>query len=469
MKTNNVSGVGGALPPVLRDVLSIPKKVETDLKSLYQQFQSEVVKPVKSTSVSHARSLYRDGKWIDASKVFEAIGDRYRAMYCLHRALEAKEGVKSENYKKIAELYSSVGRTKRAKRYVNSSNYQLIRENKRCAKEFPTEKGINAATFVKNLNDPELKEHLQTVASAKPAHVEQRSVVVAKKKDGQAQPPIKVVAKPPEVNSVPRAVETNEFAKVVKQEKQEPEPVRQEPKEKPKGQLRQEEPKRQTKTQEKKGSEKVARRPGESTTLKALGGGVKSIVNRAGQNSPKLRPANAAVARTGDEDQNGNSVSGLGFGSGSSGGGGAHGKIQSLGVYESSVSSLPQRSEREQKFVRKLDAYKDEGIDDLDREGFASKYPSEIEGGGEAQFESAGDIEQRIKELERGIRNAISYLSNNQNKDKGKLARTSREAERLLEEWQYNKKCIAQYDEKAIRRYSENMQKLEKIIERRGI
>ncbi len=201
MKTNNVSG---SLSQVVRDVLSVPKKVETDLKSLYQQFQSEVIKPVKSNSVSYARSLYRDGKWIDASKVFEAIGDSNRAMYCLHRALEAKEGVKSENYKKIAELYSSVGRTKRAKSYVDSSNYQLVRENKRSAKGFLAEEGIdvpvekfvgvvgdmirdNRVTFENNLKRPEFKQELLAEVGPRPAQDGPSSVVVAKKEEADVR------------------------------------------------------------------------------------------------------------------------------------------------------------------------------------------------------------------------------------------------------------------------------------------
>jgi tetratricopeptide (TPR) repeat protein len=89
-----------------------------------------------------ASGLRRQKRWIDASKKFEAAGQYYSAMYCLHKAIEVNEGFASDNFRTLSYLYHKVGRHERAKRYAGYADYRLAKENVSTAKKYLKERGI---------------------------------------------------------------------------------------------------------------------------------------------------------------------------------------------------------------------------------------------------------------------------------------------------------------------------------------
>ncbi len=91
---------------------------------------------------SEAAGLRRQKRWVDASKKFEAAGQYYSAMYCLHKAIEVNEGFASDNFRTLSHLYHKVGRHERAKRYAGFADYRLAKENVSVAKKYLRERGI---------------------------------------------------------------------------------------------------------------------------------------------------------------------------------------------------------------------------------------------------------------------------------------------------------------------------------------
>lgn len=89
-----------------------------------------------------AASLGRQRRWIAASRKFEAVGQYYSAMFCLHKAIEVNEGFASDNFRVLSYLYHKVGRHDRAKRYAGYADYRLARENISFAKKYLRDRGI---------------------------------------------------------------------------------------------------------------------------------------------------------------------------------------------------------------------------------------------------------------------------------------------------------------------------------------
>lgn len=141
-----------------------------------------------------ARSLYRGGHWVEASKVYEEADDYYRAMYCLHRAIEKRDGLKSANYRKIAELYAKVEKNKRSSNYVSYANYQLRRESVSFAKNFlswpkkasQAAKGDIATSAIIQAPVEELPPQL---VEAKKVPVERRASAVSAKEEPKTGTP----------------------------------------------------------------------------------------------------------------------------------------------------------------------------------------------------------------------------------------------------------------------------------------
>lgn len=121
-----------------------------DFREAYQKLQKDVVK-----------GLYRNGQWACASKYYEDAGKYYSAMYCLHKAIETKDGTTSEHYKNLAQLYSKVKHPGRAKRYMGYYWYQVMRENRSYTTSFFRRNNINLdiSQMVRDFGETMYEDH----------------------------------------------------------------------------------------------------------------------------------------------------------------------------------------------------------------------------------------------------------------------------------------------------------------------
>lgn len=121
-----------------------------NIAEAYLNFKENVLKDLGGVTSSawpklltvEAANLRRQKRWIDASRKFEAAGQYYSAMYCLHKAIEVNEGYASDSFRTLSYLYHKVGRHERAKRYAGYADYRLARENVSVAKKYLKERGI---------------------------------------------------------------------------------------------------------------------------------------------------------------------------------------------------------------------------------------------------------------------------------------------------------------------------------------
>jgi hypothetical protein len=113
------------------DVLSAVRDKAISLKDGYQRLTADVIKRSDSKEylVSLAKAQRREGKWTEAAATFEAAGETYSAMFCLHAALERGQGNASDHFRKLSQLYHKVGRHERAKRYGGYSDHARLHEN----------------------------------------------------------------------------------------------------------------------------------------------------------------------------------------------------------------------------------------------------------------------------------------------------------------------------------------------------
>ncbi|OGQ49968.1 MAG: hypothetical protein A3I09_03940 [Deltaproteobacteria bacterium RIFCSPLOWO2_02_FULL_47_10] len=105
------------------------KSAVADIQDLHQQFVNQIIKPRPSAEM-------RRGEWERAADIFESAGELYRAMFCLHKAIETRQGISSGHYRKISYLYYRVGNLERSKKYLKYARYQQIVENRELAKRY---------------------------------------------------------------------------------------------------------------------------------------------------------------------------------------------------------------------------------------------------------------------------------------------------------------------------------------------
>lgn len=121
-----------------------------DITEAYHNLKENVLKDIGDAAsgawprllTGEAAGLRRQQRWIDASKKFEAAGQFYSAMYCLHKAIEVNEGYASDNFRTLSHMYHKVGRHERAKRYASFADYRLAKENVSVAKKYLSARGI---------------------------------------------------------------------------------------------------------------------------------------------------------------------------------------------------------------------------------------------------------------------------------------------------------------------------------------
>ena len=142
----NISGICNRAEDVVKMFLQHSGEISggtqaAPLDTYFQAVHPPVDSVTKATDakaylISLAREQRRNGKWVEASKSFEATGETYSAMYCLHMAIEKKDGMASEHYRKLAQFYNKVGRHQRAKRYLGYSSHARYKENLNIARNF---------------------------------------------------------------------------------------------------------------------------------------------------------------------------------------------------------------------------------------------------------------------------------------------------------------------------------------------
>lgn len=134
---------GALLNTILTDVPDMAAAFYKLRNDVVQQLNKFTAPSWSKALTEQAKQLRRQNNWIAASSKFEAAGQYYSAMYCLHKAIDLRQGVASDHYHKLAGLYRTVGRTTRAKRYVKYSDYELVRENRAYAKDYLQQNGLN--------------------------------------------------------------------------------------------------------------------------------------------------------------------------------------------------------------------------------------------------------------------------------------------------------------------------------------
>ncbi len=208
--------------------------------------------------------------------------------------------------------------------------------------------------------------------------------------------------------------------------------------------------------------------------LAAVARGVADLIRaQPAQPTQPTKPAknipDSRIRKVANDDEMEHRPSGLGFKrEGSDGTSGGYGTIHSLGIASGDTAVVQSLGEKKKRFVAEMEGK--HNIDDLAAADFAED-PELVEARENGQFQgvSAEDIEEDVKEQEREIKNALARLSDMKNKNIEELSAMTYRVGRLIDEWQYNKKCLAQYDKKAGQKYNSFKNQLEKISARRGL